>query len=92
MHGTPKQIEWAEKIKPQIVALAEDEMIQIAISRGASDGFLGRIRESLRQAADEQTAKFWIDGRPQGRTPVRETFAAILNLRRRTAEILKESK
>ncbi len=34
MRGSEKQIEWAQKIKPQVVALAEDEMIQY--SKGVS--------------------------------------------------------
>jgi hypothetical protein len=92
MNGSPKQIEWAQKIKPQIVALAEDEMIQQSISRGATDEFLDRLRTALRQAADEQDAKFWIDGRLNGRTPVQETFVAINALRKRTAAILKEQR
>ncbi len=92
MRGSEKQIEWAQKIKPQVVALAEDEMIQYSIGRGASDEFLGRLRAALSQAAGEQNAKFWIDGRLNGRTPDRETFKAINVLRHRTAEILKENK
>jgi hypothetical protein len=93
MNGSAKQIEWAEKVRRQIVQIAEDEMVQQAISRDEDDARINKFRAALKQAADEQTeAKFWIDARPNGRAPVQETFAAINVLRQRVAQILKGEK
>lgn len=86
MTGSEKQIEWAKKIKPVIVDMAEDEALQRLISllnrKGATDseinGKCATMRKMIRAAADQfESASFWIDARPNGQAPTRETVVAI---------------
>jgi hypothetical protein len=93
MVGSEKQVGWAPRIKQQIVGMVEDDLVREALARNpdASDSVLSKLRAAVRQAAGEQDqAKWWIDARPNGRAPVRETTVAINILRRRVVEIVRD--
>lgn len=96
MQGTEKQIEWANKVKRQVVDLAIDQAVQRAITVSTQNGEddatcdarVEKLRKSIKAAADTfDQADFWIKARFASGAPCRETFAAINEITRKAKEI-----
>lgn len=88
MKGSEKQVAWAQKIKRQILEIALDDILSQAISRDASDEYLEEIEASYKEAAESfDQASWWIDVRPNGNAPVRETCAAINEISKKAKAI-----